>query len=42
MKTKDRDKKNIYRLGSLTILELMTVLAVLGILLTWILHSFFT
>jgi len=30
-----------YRVGKLTILEIMTVLAVIGLLATWVLHHFF-
>lgn len=43
MHSDDRDKKldQVYRAGRLSILELMTVLAVLGVLLTWVLQRFF-
>jgi Tfp pilus assembly protein PilE len=38
----EKEGANGYRIGRLTVLELMTVLAVLGILITWILRRFFT
>jgi prepilin-type N-terminal cleavage/methylation domain-containing protein len=38
---KDKKDADVYRAGKLTILELMAVLAILGILVTWVLHSFF-
>ncbi|VVC75064.1 hypothetical protein AQUSIP_03400 [Aquicella siphonis] len=42
MQTDDKkDEINVYRLGRLTVLELMAVLAVLGILATWVLRRFF-
>lgn len=43
MQTKDKDGKiqHTYRTGKLTLLELMAVLAVLGILLSWVLQQFF-
>lgn len=42
MKQKNkRNEVNVYRAGRLTVLELMTVLAVLGILVTWVLRRFF-
>lgn len=31
---------NVYRIGRLTLLELLTFLAVLGILLTWVVYKF--
>lgn len=41
-KENDNDKSDLraYRIGPLTLLELMTVLAVLGLLLTWIWQKF--
>jgi prepilin-type N-terminal cleavage/methylation domain-containing protein len=35
------EKKEGYRTGKLTLLELMTVLAIMGILVTWVLQRFF-
>lgn len=32
--------KNDYRTGSFTVLELLAFLAVLGLLITWVLHRF--
>lgn len=41
-KDKEKDDLHAYRVGRLTILELMTFLAVLGILLAWVCQHFFT
>lgn len=38
--TNQKEDLKDYRRGKLTILELMTVLAALGILLTWVLKHF--
>jgi len=32
---------NVYRIGRITILQLMGVLAALGLVSTWVLHYFF-
>lgn len=40
-KNNRRNESDAYRVGKLTVLELMTVLAVLGIMVTWILRHFF-
>lgn len=44
MQNEEKDKKisQVYRAGRLSIIELMTVLAVLGVLLTWVLQQFFS
>ena len=41
MKQDNQDKKSIYRLGKLTLLEIMAVLTVIGVLANWLLHQFF-
>jgi len=43
MKNDNENKNQIkgYRIGKLTILEIMSVLAVIGLLATWVLHHFF-
>ena len=41
MKKDNEISVNAYRIGRLTILEIMAVLAVLGLLATWVLHHFF-
>ena len=41
MQIESKNRKNIYRFERLTVLELMAVLAVLGVVLTCVLHSFF-
>ena len=40
MKEEKKRDADIYRSGRLTVLELMTVIAILGILLTWVLQKF--
>lgn len=40
-KERERSNKDDYRIGRLSILELLTVLAILGGLLTWVLRQFF-
>lgn len=44
MQVSDQKKKEInkYRFGRLTLLELMAILAVLGIVVTWVLRHFLT
>lgn len=37
----NNEELHVYRLGGLTVLQLMGLLAVLGLVLTWILHSIF-
>ena len=39
---KKKEDLRAYRTGPLTVLELMAVLAVLGVLLAWVLHRFFS
>lgn len=41
MQKKDKKEVNVYRVGKMTILQLMAALAALGILVNWVLHSFF-
>lgn len=41
MENKEKQDGQVYRRGRLTILELMSVLAILGGLLTWVLQRFF-
>lgn len=36
-----KEKVNVYRVGGLTLLQLMAILAVLGIVATWVLRQFF-
>lgn len=41
MKNNNDIPHNGYRIGKLTILEIMAVLAVIGLLATWVLRHFF-
>jgi hypothetical protein len=42
MKNDDRkDDVSVYRVGRMTILQIMGLLAALGLIATWALHSFF-
>lgn len=40
-KTNDKDDLRAYRSGPLTVLELMAVIAILGLLLTWVTKHYF-
>lgn len=40
-KNEEKDNLRTHRLGRLTVLELMTFLAVLGLLIAWIWQQFF-
>lgn len=41
MKQENEIQSGGYRIGKITILEIMAVLAVIGLLSTWVLHRFF-
>jgi len=42
MKTNDTEnKRNVYRFANMSVLQIMGVLAVLGLVATWVLRSFF-
>jgi len=41
MKQDNQEQVKVYRLGKMTILEIMVVLAVIGLVATWVLHRFF-
>lgn len=40
-KTNDKEDLRAYRSGPLTVLQLMALIAVLGLLLTWVIKHFF-
>lgn len=43
MKANDKkDEVKVYRIGRITILQLMAILAIVGLVATWVLHSFFS